>query len=287
MKIEEVKRLLEENDLVAKKYFGQNFLVNDNILNKICDVSNIDENTNVIEIGPGLGSLTEVIAKKCKKLLCYEIDSDMVNILTNRLNVDDKSNIVIKNQDFLKADINEDIYTYFGDDDNIVVVANLPYYITTAILLKILEESNIIKTLTVMVQTEVAKRLDGKPATKDYNSLSVLVQYYMNTRVAINVSPSCFHPRPLVDSSVIMLQRKDRIEYEAINEDYFKKFNRGLFSMRRKTIVNNLSSYFGYSKDLVSSILIDNGFKKEARAEELSVKEIVKLSNLFYSHLDK
>ena len=211
--------------------------------------------------------------------MCYEIDPDMVKVVTNRFEKDD--NVIIKYQDFLKAKIDSDIEKYLGDLP-VIVVANLPYYITTAILVKILEESKYIKQMTVMMQLEVADRICGKPSTKDYNSLSVLMQYYTNCKLAIKVGAGCFYPEPNVDSAVVLIQYKEDIEFKALNDEYFKKFNRIVFTQRRKTLSNNLKSGFGYSKEFIEEILLKNNIALTIRTEALTVEQIVQLANDFY-----
>ncbi len=279
MNINEVKQILTKYNVSVKKQFGQNFLMDNNIVNKICDISNITKEVNVIEIGPGLGFLTEELKKRANKVMCYEIDSEMVKVITNRFESD--TNVIVKFQDFLKANIDNDIEKYLNDYP-VIVVANLPYYITTAILIKILEESKYIKQMTVMMQLEVADRICGKPSTKDYNSLSVLMQYYTNCKLTIKVGAGCFYPEPNVDSAVVLIKYKDEIKNQAISEEYFKKFNRIVFAQRRKTLANNLKSGFGYSKELIENVLTNNQISLTIRTEALSVEQIVKLANEFY-----
>lgn len=279
MNINEVKQILTKYNVSVKKQFGQNFLMDNNIVNKICDISNITKEVNVIEIGPGLGFLTEELKKRANKVMCYEIDSEMVKVITNRFEND--TNVIVKFQDFLKAKIDNDIEKYLNDYP-VIVVANLPYYITTAILIKILEESKYIKQMTVMMQLEVADRICGKPSTKDYNSLSVLMQYYTDCKLAIKVGAGCFYPEPNVDSAVVLIKYKDEIKNQALSEEYFKKFNRVVFAQRRKTLANNLKSGFGYSKELIENILTNNQISLTIRTEALSVEQIVKLANEFY-----
>lgn len=276
-----VKELLDANYVKVKKHFGQNFLLDENIIKKICDVSNIDKNTNVIEVGPGLGALTKELSKRANKVLCYEIDCDMVNILTKTF---ENTNVYIKHQDFLKAHIDNDIDEILGNN-HCVLVSNLPYYITTAILLKVLEESNKLSSLTVMMQQEVANRICGTPSTKDYNSLSVIIQYKTNAKEVLKVGPKSFYPEPNVDSSVVLLTYKNNSEIDpkAINEKYFVKFNRAIFSQRRKTLVNNLKSFMPNSKDLIEKVLLKNSISLSVRSEALTVKQIVELANDFYS----
>lgn len=279
MNINEVKQILTKYNVSVKKQFGQNFLMDSNVINKICDVSNISKEVNVIEIGPGLGFLTQKLKERANKVMCYEIDPEMVKVVTNRFECDE--NVIIKYQDFLKANIDNDIEKYLNDKP-VIVVANLPYYITTAILIKILEESKYIKQMTVMMQLEVADRICGKPSTKDYNSLSVLMQYYTTCKLAIKVGSACFYPEPNVDSAVVLIKHKEEITNAAVNEEYFKKYNRIVFTQRRKTLVNNLKSGFGYRKELIEEILIKNNISLTIRTEALSVDQIVHLANEFY-----
>lgn len=270
MNINKIKELLAENDMFAKKKYGQNFLVDDNILKIIAKSLNGGE--NVVEIGPGLGSLTEYLLKEYKEVLAYEIDEDMVDVLKTRFD----EHLIIKNEDFLKANIDQDL-TWQFNATRIDLIANLPYYITTPIILKILEESKIIKQMTIMVQKEVGDRILGKVSTKEYNSLSVLIQTYMDVSKLINVPRNAFYPEPNVDSVVLVLKRKARLDYEILNEELFKKVNRLLFSQRRKTIVNNLKNI--YNKDKILVMLKDLNLKDTSRSEELTIEQIVNIAN--------
>ena len=271
-----VKEIIQRDNIKAKKHFGQNFLVDQNILKKIITTSN-PTNQNVIEIGPGLGSLTEYLLSEAKRLVCYEIDDDMIEKLKERF--DEIDNLTIVKQDFMKADINKDISTYFNDEE-VIVVANLPYYITTAILTKILTETSKIKKIYVMVQKEVAMRLSGKPSTKDYNSLSVFVQYYTNIKMLFNVPPKSFIPAPNVDSSVIEIIRKDKCQYVK-DEKEFHKFVQNIFSQRRKTIYNNIKNNYKLTKEEIEEKLKHNDILPNTRAESLTVEQIVNLANSF------
>lgn len=278
----EIKEIIKTNDIKAKKKFGQNFLIDQNILNKIVDASNI-ENKNVIEIGPGLGSLTNLLVKKAKKLVCYEIDVDMINILEKEYNI--YNNIEILHKDFLNINLNSEIKKHFNNEE-VVVVSNLPYYITTAILTKILEETKKVKSIIVMVQKEVAYRLCGKPSTKDYNSLSVLIQYYTNPCILFNVSPKCFIPAPDVDSTVIKLELKEELP-ALLSESFFLRFNRIIFSQRRKTLYNNIKSNYNLTKEEIEKVILNNNLSPTVRAEALSVEQIIKLSDGLYSTIIK
>ena len=274
---EQVKKILEQNDIIVKKQYGQNFLLDDNILKNIVKSAELKKDTNVIEIGPGLGFLTNYLQQATTNVLCYEIDEQMVEHL-NELNY----NISIINDDFLKRNLNKDFKNIFDNSNNITLVANLPYYITTPILLKVLEETTRIDKMIVMMQTEVAKRLCGKPSTKDYNALSVLIQYFTNPRIIFNVSPKSFFPEPNVESSVVMIERKEEPLLEVKNLDFFLKFNRNIFSQRRKTLYNNIQKAYNYDKELIKKIIKENNLDESVRSEELDVSQIVKLANDFY-----
>lgn len=274
---EQVKKILEQNDIIVKKQYGQNFLLDDNILKNIVKSAELKKDTNVIEIGPGLGFLTNYLQQATTNILCYEIDEQMVEHL-NELNY----NISIINDDFLKRNLNKDFKNIFDNSNNITLVANLPYYITTPILLKVLEETTRIDKMIVMMQTEVAKRLCGKPSTKDYNALSVLIQYFTNPRIIFNVSPKSFFPEPNVESSVVMIEKKEEPLLEVKNLDFFLKFNRNIFSQRRKTLYNNIQKAYNYDKELIKKIIKENNLDESVRSEELDVSQIVKLANDFY-----
>lgn len=274
---EQVKKILEQNDIIVKKQYGQNFLLDDNILKNIVKSAELKKDTNVIEIGPGLGFLTNYLQQATTNVLCYEIDEQMVEHL-NELNY----NISIINDDFLKRNLNKDFKNIFDNSNNITLVANLPYYITTPILLKVLEETTRIDKMIVMMQTEVAKRLCGKPSTKDYNALSVLVQYFTNPRIIFNVSPKSFFPEPNVESSVVMIEKKEEPLLEVENLDFFLKFNRNIFAQRRKTLYNNIQKAYNYDKGLIKKIIKENNLDESVRSEELDVSQIVKLANDFY-----
>lgn len=274
---EQVKKILEQNDIIVKKQYGQNFLLDDNILKNIVKSAELKKDTNVIEIGPGLGFLTNYLQQATTNVLCYEIDEQMVEHL-NELNY----NISIINDDFLKRNLNKDFKNIFDNSNNITLVANLPYYITTPILLKVLEETTRIDKMIVMMQTEVAKRLCGKPSTKDYNALSVLIQYFTNPRIIFNVSPKSFFPEPNVESSVVMIEKKEEPLLEVESLDFFLKFNRNIFAQRRKTLYNNIQKAYNYDKGLIKKIIKENNLDESVRSEELDVSQIVKLANDFY-----
>lgn len=271
-----VVQILNNYKIYAKKIYGQNFLRDKNVLEKIINVSNITKEDIVIEIGPGIGCLTEFLALNAKKVIAYEIDGDMISILRDTLKT--YCNIEIRHIDFLKADLSE-----YDNKDNVKVVANLPYYITTAIITKLLGETDI-SQYTFMVQKEVGQRMTGKPKTKDYNALSVLMKYKTNSMIVGEVSRNSFCPVPNVES-VLLLVKKKKSDYEPKNEANFIKFTQIIFAQRRKTIVNNISRAYDIKKEKIEEELVSQGLKKELRAEELSDYQIYCIyKSLFESH---
>lgn len=280
MNIKEVKELLDKYNLNAKKGFGQNFLVDDNILKKIAYSLKDKNYKGVIEVGPGLGSLTRYLVESYDKVLCYEIDTDMIEVLNDTIKC---NKLTIKEGDFLKSNVSKDIKENF--DTEVCLIANLPYYITSPILLKLLEEVREIKDIVIMIQKEVAERFCAKPNTKDYNALSVLIQYFTKATKLFDVSPSAFVPAPKVSSSVIHLCYKEEEWLKGEDLSFFLKFNRNIFKQRRKTLVNNISASYQISKEEAGNILEENGFSKTIRSEVLSVEEIVHLSQIFKNKL--
>lgn len=271
-----IKKKIRTEDFYIKKKFGQNFLVDQNILKKIVDIPNITKESIVIEIGPGMGSLTEHLLFNCKHVLAYEIDKDLVPILNETF---DNKNLTIINDDFLKRDIDNDIANLNLEYDNVVVVANLPYYITTPITLKILEESKIVKELVLMMQLEVARRLTSKPSTKDYNSLSVVIQYKTTATIAMKVPRAVFIPAPNVDSAIIKLVIREENKLIPKKESHFFKLVRASFGQRRKTLVNNLHAAMNMKKEDSITMLENLGFDPRIRAENLTVEDFIRISD--------
>ncbi len=270
-----LNKTLKENNLHAKKQFGQNFLTDQNILSSIVDSAEITKDCLVIEIGPGLGSLTERLLENAGFVLAYEIDSDLIPILKN--NLSSYSNLEVINKDILDVDINSDILKYKGDLKNVYVVANLPYYITTPIILGLLSKTDKIDKYVMMMQLEVALRICGKPKTKDYNALSIAIKYRMNATKVIKVPRTVFIPEPNVDSAVVKLTRYDNKIYNAKNEEFFFEFIRLCFNQRRKTLINNLSNKF--KKDDILKMLNSLGIKENVRSEELDIDDFIKMSD--------
>lgn len=279
---EKVKQILNQENIIVKKQYGQNFLLDEKVLERIVDAAKITKDINVVEIGPGLGFLTDYLQRKANRVLCYEVDEQMVNHLRTKA----FPNVKLIHDDFLNRNLNDD-FSYYFDDKPIYIVANLPYYITTPILIKILEETDLVSKMIVMMQTEVAKRLCGKPSTKDYNSLSVLIQYFTKAELLFPVYPHSFYPEPGVESSVISLEYRENPEKEACNLAYFLKFNRCVFAQRRKTLMNNILKAYSYEKEKILEIFIQLGIHESVRSEALSVSTIVELSNLFYQTFEQ
>lgn len=270
-----VSAIMRASGQNAKKRFGQNFLIDQNVLSSIVEKAGVNKNINVIEIGPGLGALTEHLCDAAKKVLCYEIDSSLIPILNANLKSYDNYKIIEK--DILKADVESDIKDFFGNED-IYLIANLPYYITTPILLGMLKKSLNIKKYVVMVQDEVADRICSKPDVKDYNALSIAVQYRAKATKIIDVSRNVFYPKPNVDSAVIKLDVYDTISNKANDEETFFNLIRIAFAQRRKTLVNNLL-VLNLSKDFIYEMLDFLDIKRDARSEQLELNKFIEMAN--------
>lgn len=261
---------LTNNEFGFKKKFGQNFIVDENIINSIINKANIDKDCMIIEIGPGAGSLTYKLGQMANNVLCYEIDNSLEEILND--NLQDLNNIKIKFSDFLKTDVKKDLDKY--DFNKLYVVANLPYYITTPIITKIIEDELPVDKIVVMVQKEVGDRLKAKPGTKEYGSLSVYINYYFEVSKLIDVSRNVFIPKPNVDSIVVELKRKEKIELN--DSKIFFKLVRDSFTQKRKTLRNNLK---GYDLIKVEEILNKYNFDLSVRAEQLSLEIFIDIAN--------
>lgn len=274
------KALLNQYGFNFKKSLGQNFLIDVNIIQKIIDASDIGENTGIIEIGPGMGSLTEQLAKNAKKVVAFEIDQRLIPVLKDTMGPYD--NVEIINEDILKADIAHYVTEHLADCDNIMVVANLPYYITTPILLNLMQQTLPIDGYVVMMQKEVGERLNAQVGTKAYGSLSIVAQYYTETSKVLTVPKTVFLPPPNVDSIVVKLMKRQTPEVDIDNEDEFFKMTKAAFSQRRKTISNNYQSLFvdgKANKEIIKKWLETSGIDPRRRGETLSIKEFAKLYN--------
>lgn len=270
--------ILKKYDFKFKKSLGQNFLIDTNVLHNIVASADIDNQTGVIEIGPGIGSLTEQCAKVAKKVVAFEIDQRLLPILDETLAAYD--NITIINQDILQADVNAVIQQNFQDCNKIMVVANLPYYITTPILMKLLEDQVPVAGFVVMMQKEVADRLTAKPQTKAYGSLSIAVQYYTTCQTEFIVPKNVFTPAPNVDSAVVKLIRYHQLPVVVQDEEYFFDIVKASFAQRRKTLLNNLQAYFGkmYKSEIEQALLSAN-IDGKRRGETLTIEEFAKLAD--------
>ncbi len=260
--------------------FGQNFITDKNLLKSIVLDSEISTNDVVLEIGAGAGTLTEELSNSCKQVVSYEIDNNLKDYLTNKFK--DRENVKIIFSDFLKLD-NSSIEQQFNS--NIKVVANLPYYITTPLIFKLLYSNLKIDSLTLMVQKEVALRIIAKPKTKDYGELSVVLQSFCDVEVRRIVTRNMFTPQPKVDSAIIYIKPKNKFNIK--NRELFLKTVRACFYSRRKTLINNLSSYFNISKNICENILNELGVSNMIRGEELEIQTIISLSEIIENNFKK
>lgn len=264
-----MKDILDKYGFKFSKNLGQNFLIDGNIINNIADTAELDENSGVIEIGPGFGTLTQVLCKKAKKVVTIEVDKSLSNVHKETLNYD---NIKIIYEDFMKVDVDKLIEEEFQGMD-VKVVANIPYYITTPIIMKILEERYKISKIVVMVQKEVAQRLNSKPGSKEYGAITLAVQYRADTDIAMIVPNTVFMPRPKVDSAVIEFNILNKPRIEVMDEKMLFAVIKASFGQRRKTILNGLSNNLKLSKDLVKAVLERAGIDPGIRGETLSLQE--------------
>ena len=263
--------LLDKNSFYFKKNFGQNFIVDENIIRNIINVSDIDEDTLVIEIGPGAGSLTYFLCQAAKQVLCYEIDTRLKDILDS--NLDGFTNVDIKFVDFLKCDVKEDLKKY--NYKKLYVVANLPYYITTPIIVKLIEDGVDVDKMVLMVQKEVGDRFKAIPGSRDYGSLSIFINYYYDVKKALDVSKNVFIPKPNVDSIVVLFTKKDK-QIELKDKELFFKLIRDSFKQKRKTLRNNLKDY---DLDIILCVLKEYGYDLSVRAEQLSIDVFAHIAN--------
>ena len=274
------KAVLERHGFTFKKSFGQNFLTDTNILQKIVDTAEIDDRVNVIEIGPGIGALTEFLAERAAQVMAFEIDHRLVPILADTLR--DFDNVTVVNEDILKVDLAQHIQNFKNPDLPIKVVANLPYYITTPILMHLIESGIPFSEFVVMMQKEVADRISAQPNTKAYGSLSIAVQYYMTAKVAFIVPRTVFVPAPNVDSAILKMVRRPEPAVAVEDESFFFKVSKASFTHRRKTLWNNLTGYFGKAeevKDKLTKALDQAGLSPSVRGEALSLAEFARLAD--------
>lgn len=281
------KEILEKHGFSFKKSLGQNFLIDTNTLGNIVSHADLSDKVGVIEIGPGIGALTEHLARAAGKVVAYEIDGRLLPVLEDTLSPYD--NVTVVHEDILKVDLKQAIVEYFSDYDDVVVVANLPYYVTTPIIMKFLLEKIAISGMIIMMQKEVADRITASPSTKAYGSLSIAIQYYMDAKVAMIVPKTVFIPQPNVESAVLRLTRKKQPPADVIDEDFLFKVSRGSFVQRRKTILNNLQSSLTdgkAKKEQILEALNEASIDPRRRGETLSIEEFVELSNALYKEFN-
>lgn len=288
MTVINTKEIVKKFNIRMTKSLGQNFLIDGNIVRNIVDAAGVKESDIVIEIGPGVGSMTVELASRAGRVIAVEIDRHLIAALSENLR--DFNNIEIINEDILKIDIKNSIIEKFKTEqsgfkpDSIKVVANLPYYITTPIIMKFLEEVPDVDVMVFMVQKEVADRMVAKPGGKDYGALSVAVQYYSKPEKIFNVPPHCFIPQPDVDSSVIRLNTYKKPPVELLSRDLFFKTVKAAFGQRRKTLVNAISNsgYFSQNKEEIKQILSNLGIDENQRGETLTIMQFAELANSLY-----
>ncbi|CAM4103939.1 16S rRNA (adenine(1518)-N(6)/adenine(1519)-N(6))-dimethyltransferase RsmA [Mesobacillus thioparans] len=279
------KEILDKYGFSFKKSLGQNFLIDTNILNRIVDHAELTDGSGAIEIGPGIGALTEQLAKRAEKVVAFEIDQRLLPILEDTLSP--YPNVKIIHSDVLKADVHAVMEQEFAQFEDVMVVANLPYYVTTPILMKLLEERLPIRGIVCMMQKEVGDRISAKPGTKEYGSLSIAVQYYTKAETVMIVPKTVFMPQPNVDSAVIRLTLHDEPPVKVTDEAFFFHVTRSSFAQRRKTILNNLTSQLPdgkQKKESIQAALQQAGVEEQRRGETLSIEEFAQLSNALYPY---
>lgn len=270
-----MKDILDKYGFKFSKSLGQNFLIDGNIINKIADTAELDENSGVLEIGPGFGTLTQVLCSKAKKVVAVEVDKSLEKVHKETLNYD---NLKIIYNDFMKIDVNKLIEEEFQGLD-VKIVANLPYYITTPIIMKILEEKYKISKIVVMVQKEVAERLNSSPGSKEYGAITLAVQYRADTNIKIIVPNTVFMPRPKVDSAVIEFNILKEPRIKVQDEDLLFRVIKASFGQRRKTLLNGLSNNLKIPKDIVNEALINAGIDPGIRGEKLGLDEFGRIAD--------
>lgn len=272
--------VIQKYEFKFQKKFGQNFLIDTHVLDKIIRAANITKDDMVIEIGPGIGTMTQYLAEAAGKVIAVEIDKNLIPILEETLG--DYDNVRVINEDVLKVDLKK-----IADEENggkpVKVVANLPYYITTPIIMGLFENEVPLESITVMVQKEVADRMQTGPGNKDYGALSLAVQYYADPYIVANVPPNCFMPRPKVGSAVIRLTRHAKPPVEVKDEKLMFEIIRASFNQRRKTLANGLnnSANLHFSKEKITEAIEQLGKGASVRGEALTLEEFAKLTNLF------
>ncbi len=275
--INDIRSVMKRFGKTFSKSLGQNFLINSSVLDGIVCAAGIDGDTNVLEIGPGIGTLTRTLADSAKKVVCVEIDQKLLPVLDFTLS--DKENVTVINSDILKTNLPALIEEHFGGE-KVTLVANLPYYITTPIILELIKHRELFSSFTVMVQKEVAERMAAKEGSKDFASLSVHIQYYTSPKIAFTVPAEDFIPAPKVSSAVIRLDILPEPSVSPTDETMFFKVVKGAFAQRRKTLVNSLSSSgMGFSKEIILSAIKEMDLREDIRGEKLSLENFATLSD--------
>ncbi len=275
--------ILKTHQFKMKKSLGQNFLIDENILTNIVGAAEVTPEDYVIEIGPGIGALTQVLAQQAKQVLALEIDQRLQPILDETLA--EFENVSVVFEDVLKADLKRIIAEHFPENANITVVANLPYYVTTPILMKLLTEELPVRSIVVMIQKEVAERLEAAPGQKSYGSLSIAVQYVADPEIVMTVPKTVFIPQPNVDSAVIRLLVREKKKVTVKNEAFFYRVVRESFAQRRKTLLNNLLNNLvkKQDKEELTEKLLQIGIDPKRRGETLTIEEFGRLSDVLYA----
>lgn len=277
------KEIISRHGFSFKKSLGQNFLIDQNILYKIVEAAGLDEDKGALEIGPGIGALTEKLAQTAGTVTAVEIDQRLIPILREVL--EPYENVKVHHGDVLKVDLQELFRQDFAGVSKVSVVANLPYYVTTPILMKLLEEKLPLENIVVMIQKEVAERMAAAPGSKDYGSLSIAVQYYSEPKLVCIVPHTVFIPQPNVASAVIRLAVREQPPVSVEDESFFFEVVQASFAQRRKTIANNLKSRFfpGEGRERLEQLLQEAGIEPSRRGETLSIEEYARLSNILYN----
>ena len=277
------QEILKKYGFSFKKSLGQNFLIDPNILRNIVSHADLTKESAAIEIGPGIGALTEHLARSAGKVVAFEIDQQLLPVLEDTLSPYD--NVEIIHSDILKANVLDVMKEKLSGYDDVMVVANLPYHVTTPILIKLLMEKLPIRGMVVMMQKEVADRITASPSTKAYGSLSIAIQYYMKAEIAMTVLKSVFIPQPNVDSAVIRLTRHEKALISVIDEDFLFTVSRASFAQRRKTILNNLQSQLPLGKEkkeLILNALAKAEIDPTRRGETLTIEEFGRLADILH-----
>ncbi|OOB78439.1 MAG: 16S rRNA (adenine(1518)-N(6)/adenine(1519)-N(6))-dimethyltransferase [Epulopiscium sp. Nuni2H_MBin001] len=271
---EGTKEVLHKYPFIFQKKFGQNFLIDPHVLNKIIAAADISRDDCILEIGPGIGSVTEQLVEHAGKVICVEIDNQLIPILNEQFGHYDNFELI--HNDILKLDLGD----LFGGEEKVKVVANLPYYITTPIIMILLENKLPLESITVMVQKEVALRMAAQPGTKQYGAITAVMNYYCETSLVANVPQNCFMPRPKVDSAVIKLKLYEEPPIHVEDEKMLFKVIKAAFAQRRKTLLNSLCAHFEIDKEEVKNMLDEIGIEANIRGETLGLEEFAKISDV-------